>query len=34
VGTISLDFSDASNATMTTTVNGITQVRRIERQPY
>ena len=34
VGTISLDFSDASNATMTTTVNGITQVRHIERQPY
>ena len=34
VGTISLDFSDASNATMTTTVNGIVQSRRIERQPY
>jgi hypothetical protein len=34
VGTIALDFSDASNATMTTTVNGIAQVRRIERQPY
>ena len=34
VGTISLDFSDASNATMTTTVNGIAQVRHIERQPY
>ncbi len=34
VGTISLDFNDASNATMTTTVNGITQVRHIERQPY
>ena len=34
VGTISLDFSDASSATMTTTVNDFTQVRRIERQPY
>jgi len=34
VGTISLDFNDASNATMTTTLNGITQVRNIERQPY
>jgi hypothetical protein len=34
VGTISLDFSDASNAIMTTSVNGFTQVRRIERQPF
>jgi len=34
VGTIALDFSDASNATMTYTVNGITQVKHIERQPY
>ena len=34
VGAISLDFTDASNATMTTTVNGFTQVRHIERQPY
>ncbi len=34
VGTISLDFSDASNAMMTYTVNGFTQVKRIERQPY
>ena len=34
VGTMSLDFSDASNATMTTTVNGVTQVKHIERQPY
>ena len=34
VGTMSLDFSNASSATMTTTVNGITQVRHIERQPY
>ena len=34
VGSMSLDFSDASNATMTTTVNGITQVRPIQRQPY
>ena len=34
VGTMSLDFSDASNATMTYTVNGITQVKRIERQPF
>ena len=34
VGTISLDFSDASNATMTYTVNGVTQVKRIERQAF
>lgn len=34
VGTISLDFSDASNATMTYTVNGVTQVKRIERQVF
>jgi hypothetical protein len=34
VGTISLDFTDASNATMTTTVNAFTQVRHIERQPF
>ena len=34
VGSISLDFTDAMNATMTTTVNGFTQVRHIERQPY
>lgn len=34
VGSISIDFSDASTATMTTTVNGLVQSRRIERQPY
>ena len=34
VGTISLDFNDAGNATMTTTVNGIVQSRHIERQPF
>ncbi len=34
VGTMTLDFSDASNATMTYTVNGITQVKSIQRQPY
>jgi hypothetical protein len=34
VGTMSLDFTDASNATMTYTVNGITQSKRIERQPF
>ena len=34
VGTMSLDFNDASNATMTYTVNGITQVKTIQRQPY
>jgi len=34
VGAISIDFSDASNATMTYTVNGITQVKTIQRQPY
>ena len=34
VGTISLEFNDASNATMTYTVNGFTQVKHIERQPY
>ena len=34
VGNMTLDFSDASNATMTYTVNGITQVKTIQRQPY
>ena len=34
VGTMLLDFNDASNATMTYTVNGITQVKTIQRQPY
>ena len=34
VGSIALDFSNASNAVMTYTVNGFTQVKRIERQPY
>ena len=34
VGAISIDFSDASTATMTTSVNGLVQSRRIERQPY
>ncbi len=34
VGSISIDFSDASTATMTTSVSGIVQSRRIERQPY
>lgn len=34
VGTMSLDFTDANNATMTYTVNGLTQQKRIERQPY
>ena len=34
VGTMSLDFSDAGNAMMTTTVNDKTQARRIERQAY
>jgi len=34
VGSIVLDFTDASNAVMTYTVNGFTQVKRIERQPY
>ena len=34
VGTMVLDFNDASNATMTYTVNGITQVKTIQRQPY
>ncbi|MEP7154396.1 MAG: fibronectin type III domain-containing protein [Betaproteobacteria bacterium] len=34
VGTMSLDFTDANNATMTYTVNGVTQQKRIERQPY
>ena len=34
VGTIALDFSDASNATMSYTVNGFTQVKRIERVVY
>ena len=33
-GSIMIDFTDASTATMTTTVNGIMQVRRIVRQPY
>lgn len=34
VGTLTIDFTDASTATMTTTLNGIMQVRRIVRQPY
>ena len=34
VGSIALDFTDASTAVMTYTVNGFTQVKRIERQPY
>ena len=34
VGSISIDFSDASTATMTTNVSGIVQSRRIERQAY
>ena len=34
VGSVSLDFDDASSATMTYTVNGITQVKRIERLAY
>ena len=34
VGNMTLDFSDASNATMTYIVNGITQVKTIQRQPY
>ena len=34
VGTMSLDFRDASNATMTYTVNGVTQSKRIERVVY
>ncbi len=34
VGNMSLDFTDASNAIMTYTVNGITQVKRIERQAF
>ena len=34
VGSMSLDFTDATNATMTYTVNGVTQVKHIERQPY
>ncbi len=34
VGSIALDFSDASTAVMTYTVNGFQQVKRIERQPY
>ena len=33
-GTITIDFTDASTATMTTTLNGIAQIRRIVRQPY
>ena len=34
VGSMSIDFTDASNATMTYTVNGFTQVKHIERQPF
>jgi hypothetical protein len=34
IGTIALDFTDASSAIMTYTVNGFSQVKRIERQPY
>ncbi len=34
VGSVSLDFDNASSATMTYTVNGITQVKRIERLAY
>ena len=34
VGNMSLDFTDASNATMSYTVNGFTQTKHIERQPY
>ena len=34
VGSIALDFTDASTAVMTYNVNGFTQVKRIERQPY
>lgn len=34
VGTLTIDFTDASTATMTTTLNGTMQVRRIVRQPY
>jgi len=34
VGTMSLDFSDASNAIMTYTVNGLTQKKVIGRQPF
>ena len=34
VGSVSLDFDNASSATMTYTVNGITQVKRIERLVY
>ena len=33
-GTMSLDFSDASNATMSYTVGGFTQVKKIERVVY
>lgn len=34
VGTMSLTFSDQSNAIMTYTVNGVTQTKAITRQPY
>ncbi len=34
VGTMTLDFSDSSNAVMTYTVNGLTQRKAITRQPF
>ena len=34
VGTMTLNFSDQNTATMTYTVNGITQTKNIVRQPY
>ena len=34
VGSMTIDFSDASNATFTYTNNGVTQTKHIERQPF
>jgi hypothetical protein len=34
VGTMTIDFEDANRATMIYTVNGVTQTKRITRQPF
>ena len=34
VGTMTLDFSDQSNAVMTYNINGLIQQKVIMRQPY
>jgi Calx-beta domain/Putative Ig domain len=34
VGTVTIDFANANEATMTYTVNGLTQTKRMTRQPF